>query len=333
MTDFKQALTWLNQFDQSHLSQQTEPRLKKVKDPRLSDAEREQYMLNATTAGRTASDPWEYPELLVYLAEDQMMRKHFEKAQKYLEDAIQAYIKLPGYEHRKAVTEWLLGIVEWEIRHNLSACNHWRAAREGFVQLVITNDKLGLKDKEEWYRKYALEMSVALACTPEEGMMWYSFLSRLDTNSLGEGLKQLREKLGKALEALDYIQVNQTIERMQGVVKGQGNTFEKAEVYLECGLAKYHFLDTKEAIRYIDQAISIYQPWSNRQAVVRWILGAIQWQDKALADDAIKNWSRSVDDFSKLIDQANWDKDLYRLKWYREKQKVMKLALNQKISG
>jgi len=135
------------------------------------------------------------------------------------------------------------------------------------------------------------------------------------------------------LETLDYIQVNQTIERMLGVVKGHGNTFEKAEVYLECGLAKYYYLDTEEAIRYIDQAISIYDPWSYRQAVVRWILGAIQWRDRALADDAIKNWSRCVDDFSKLIDQANWDKDINRLKWYREKQKVMKLALNQKISG
>jgi tetratricopeptide (TPR) repeat protein len=333
MTDFQQALTWLNQFDRSHLSLQTEPRLKKVKDPRLSEADREKLMINAQTAGRTASDPLEYPELLVYLAEDQYTRKRFEKAQKYLLDAIQAYTTLSGSEHRTAVTEWLLGIVEWEMKRNLSACNHWRTAREGFTQLVLTNVRLGLKDREEWYRQYAYEMSVALGCTPEEGMIWYSFLIRFDKNSLGEGLKQLRKKLGKAVAALDYLQVNQTIDRMLGVVKSQGNTFEKAEVYLECGLARYHLLESKEAIRFIEQAIPMYLPGSHRQAVVRWILGAIQWQDKALADEAIRNWSRSLDDFSTLIDQANWDKAIYQLNWYRDKKKVMKSALNQKISG
>jgi tetratricopeptide (TPR) repeat protein len=290
-------------------------------------------MVKAQTAGRIATDPLEYPELLVYLAEDQYTRKRFEKAQKYLLDAIQVYTTLTGSEHRKAVTEWLLGIVEWEMKRNLSACNHWRTAREGFTALVLTNVRLGLKNKEEWYRQYAYEMSVALACTPEEGMIWYSFLIRFDKNTLGDGLKQLRKKLGKAVAALDYLQVNQTVDRMLGVVKGHGNTFEKAEVYLECGMARYHLLESKEAIRFIEQAISMYLPGSNRQAMVRWILGAIEWQDKALEDEAGRNWHRSLDDFSKLIDQANWDKAIYQLNWYSEKKKLMKSALNQKISG
>jgi len=351
MTDFQQVMLWLNQFDRSHLTLQTEPRLKSAKDPRRPIKDRDQLLENAITAGGVSPDPLEYHELLVYCAEDHYSRDNWAVANGYLEKSIAAYHKQPGQAHRNAVTEWLLGCTDWRLGNNRQACNHWQEAREGFVNLVKESEKLGDKPRLDWYRQQALEMSAELACTAEQGYLWYTWVIKIDDEEflkkkqvkferfgrtvkstyLREGLNIMRGKLAKSVEERNYPAANETIHKLLGVVKEQDKSHEVAEAYLECGLAKYELHEPGEAVRLLEIAVATFHPGTDRQSLTRWVLGAVQWTTPGLSSQAIKNWSVCIEDMLRLIDEANWKKDLYRLQWYKDTLAVMKLALSRKI--
>ena len=104
-------------------------------------------------------------------------------------------------------------------------------------------------------------------------------------------------------------------------------------MFLECGFWKYQMGQLEDAYHFLKQAIQIHHPDALHQALDRWILGAIQWKDEGLTDKAIQNWTICRQIFTMLCDQANWEKNLELLKWYREKLDQMDRAFNRMVAG
>lgn len=332
MTDFPQALGWLNQFDGPHISLASILYLGTALDPDAPEADRVEAFNHLLEIAEVSTDPLEYPEVRVLRADYPFSQGNYAIAHLELSSAFERY-QAASASHQLAVVEWLLGLVEWELGLNIEAVNNWRAARDEFIQLEKSFRKSGNKDRADWYAGKAREMGGALACTPEEAYMWNRGLNVYERTTPVGVQEVLRARLETAARDGDAILVNQTIERLMQLSLSQNQGLEKGEVFLECGFWKYQLGDTADAYSYLKQAIQIYHPDTLRQALARWILGAMQWQDAALAAKAMQNWTICRQAFDMLRQQANWEKNLELLKWYREKLEQMDLAFARMVGS
>lgn len=333
MTDFAQVFTWLNQFDRSHLKPTTEPNLETARNPQAAEAARTQALNAASDTTKRSYDLWEYPEFLLTRAGIEYQRQNYQAAADTIAEALAGYLSLPHSDHRQAVANWLAGCVQWKLRDHLYAVDVWRAAREKFVQMGEYWQMEGNQERADWYADKALDMSVALACTPEECYIWYQWLDQLEKFSPGLAQSKLQKRMVEAVRQPDHALVNQTIGSLVQLAKYQPNGQEKAEAYLACSMAKYQIQEPAEAYRYLRMAIAIYHPGVAHQALARWVLGAMQWNEDGLAEAAIKNWTLCLKALASLRERANWDKDTGHLKFYQDKMRLMELAFALKVQG
>jgi tetratricopeptide (TPR) repeat protein len=332
MTDFSETRCWLNQFDRSHISPATEPSVKVATDPLATDLEKTQSIAMVLETAKRSYDLWEYPELLIISAEIEYFRHNLELAHRSLSKAQEAYRTLPDNTHRLAISEWLLGLVEWELHLNRIACNHWRSAREGFVKLGQQAQAAGLTDRADWYEEKALAMSVALAGMPEEGYMWYRWVTNLENPNRLSALDNLEKQLSAAIDRNNVPEINLVIHRIVELARGQVNGLERAEAYLECGLAKYQLREAIEAYRFMHLSIASFHPGIIQQGLARWVLGSM-YHKGGLIGPAIKHWNQCLETFSILRTRANWNKDIYRIHWVQDKMDLMQRAFTQLVSG
>ncbi|HSQ16381.1 MAG TPA: hypothetical protein VLM83_01675 [Anaerolineales bacterium] len=332
MTDFPQALGWLNQFDAPHFSFASILYRGTALDPDAPGADRVEAFNRLLEIAEVSDDPLEYPEVRVLRADYHFLQGNYAIAHLELSSAFEGY-QAGSVSHQLAVVEWLLGLVEWELGMNIEAVNNWRAARDEFIQLEKSFREIRDQDRAGWYAGKAREMGGILACTPEEAYMWNRGLNVYEGTTPVGVQEVLRMRLETATRDGDAILANQTIERLMQYSLSQNQGLEKGEVFLECGFWKYQSGDTADAYSYLKKAIQIYHPDTLRQALARWILGAMQWKDAALAEKAMQNWTVCRQAFDMLRQQANWEKNLELLKWYREKSEQMDLAFARMVGS
>jgi hypothetical protein len=132
MADLNDALEWLNAFDISHLRNSTRERIERLNSISSSHQEVKEEIDALMQESRSSGDPWEYPEVLVHAGLIEYRSRHLNTARGLLQDAVRAY---DGHYHRRSVTQWMLGFIEWELLENESATLNWDAAREGFSNM------------------------------------------------------------------------------------------------------------------------------------------------------------------------------------------------------
>lgn len=326
MIDFTQALQWLNKYDRSSLSSSSQELASRLAESKLAGKAFDDQVKATLTVVKTWEYPLEEAEIHVICAEALWQRGHFELARDLLKKAIDIYgsKREAVYLHRAAVTLWLCGHVQWAQNHNYAACDDWNKACDLFTALAMDfSDRSAVGKKDErviWYKGVIQGMKTALAGTAEEVYTW---LNNPEPGFLSLELAHLREHLVEVVKKGDYIQSNQLVRRMMKLASVCSNLAEKAETFLECGLALYHSRDYPNAIQMLHMAVATYHPGCSQRPAARWILGIVQRKDQVLQEEGIRNWQISIEEYEALLDKAKKARNEKQIGLYQERIKRM----------
>ncbi|NMB88526.1 MAG: hypothetical protein GYA17_09205, partial [Chloroflexi bacterium] len=138
-----------------------------------------------------------------------------------------------------------------------------------------------------------------MECSFEDAYQW---LNRFDESHLCAPTRAILDQLWQSLAENQPGVAWQNIERLKAISKGLGPTkkSESAEIHVECARAALRLQHREEALRCLREASCLYGGNEHYVAVVKWMIGCLQWEDPALArqDEAIAMWSDSIEEFT-----------------------------------
>ena len=330
-----EALSWLNKFDQSYLTNVSIPYIRPIlrKD---SSAEKIRQLINsAINLCRTLNDDFHRAEIFINCGAVECSIGLSEDALPHLEQAERIYSD--QYEcHRLAVALWISGIVEFDTIYKNNGYANWSQAARLFKRLAqssrtydfVTKTWQINDDMQNWYLARYKEMMEDLVCLPEEAVTWLNEFGPSHLSAVAKGIRQLaQEKMNRSQFSSAY----QFIGELQKLSKGSSDYLEVPEIKVECGLLEYEMGNQEGAIGLVDYAVSYYNPGSHQQAVARWMLGAFLWQTPAKISQATTSWEQAISSFSDLAEKADHSGHLKKVEWYDEKIEYMLKALNNEV--
>jgi tetratricopeptide (TPR) repeat protein len=325
MAELIDGLDWLNAFDESHLRESTRERLERIRSLPRNSEEITEDLKAILTESINFPDLWEFPEVLVHSALIMYRNRQINTARGWLQDAVRAY---NGHYHRRAIAQWMLGFVEWEILENDAATQNWEAARETFANMA------------EWYHKRA-EQSRFATRVSRAGMFEEAFgwLNQHESSHLTRTPRELQTIIARRLDVgladeeapQDTWVIYQLIYKLIDETRSSTDYMETAEAYVESGVAAYRMGHLDEAMRYLELGINQYHPGTHQQAVAKWLLGIVQWELEGYQDLARRNWQEAIEAFEQAALQAQYRNRMTQAKWYSETLHVMQDALEEKI--
>lgn len=138
-------------------------------------------------------------------------------------------------------------------------------------------------------------------------------------------VRRLMKIMKNALEQGDNAQTEHYIDLSMTVSHSLGNSLEIGETSLECAYAYIQMDKLPESIRFLRQAINLYNAQNvHNQAIALWMLGYAFWET-GKHSDAIVVWERSCRIFREL-QSIHVDTD-----WYANACKKMCSALEVEI--
>ena len=117
----------------------------------------------------------------------------------------------------------------------------------------------------------------------------------------------------------DFRVPGQIVQDVLEAVEKRADMEERAEAWLECGLAFHQMGDHGEAVNYVARAVSIYPPGSHQKAVARWMQGIMQTHVQAVNWRAFESFQRALDEMSELRQRANIANNKPLVDWYTKK--------------
>lgn len=126
----------------------------------------------------------------------------------------------------------------------------------------------------------------------------FSWLNEFQGSSLTRPDAILVEVIRVKITEARFFEAYQAIEYLKSFVNNRENANERGEIWVECGMAYYDMGNSIEAINSLKSAEKEYPPESHEHAVVRWMLGTIQWYFEKDKPEAIKNWKWAIEEFS-----------------------------------
>ena len=326
MIDSSKALSWLNAIEgRSHLKEGDRQLIREIIQSDLSETRIAQILERLRTEAHSSSDRLRIPEIMLYCACIGHWRKDCPQATR---DAIEAVISYDADHHRRAVALWILGIIQWEMFENHEAYRNWAEARKTFKQCHNSSRSRTAKD---WYKDPIEQMEIDLVACPEEISNW---LNRFERSSLrpptGQVVMSMREKVRQQAYPSIYV----LIQELQEAVRWSERIYERAEIYLEFGLAMYQMGNSYFAMELLRRAVSDFYPGFgayHKQVVARCMLGAVEWMHKSSLKQAAKDWSCCVDGFENLCSRADRDNIQEKMDWYSEHSDILRSALLKRV--
>jgi len=265
-------------------------------------------------------------EILLYCASIGQWRGWYPQAAR---DAREAVISYDNDRHRQAVALWILGIVQWEMLQNHEAYRNWAEARKIFKQCQIQPQRS--RNAKDWYKEPIQQMEVELVARPEEISTW---LNRFERSSLrpptGQVIKFMREKIRQQTYPSIYV----LMQDLQEAIRRSERIYERAEIYLEFGLAMYQIGHSHFAIELLRRAVSDFYPGFgtyHKQVVARCMLGAVEWMHKSSQRQAAADWFCCFDQFEKLRGWADRDNLQEKMVWYSERHDILASAMLERV--
>jgi tetratricopeptide (TPR) repeat protein len=325
MITILEALSWLKQFEPSHLQRTTQALVRHITDLQTAESKRKQMINSAIKNSRSQSDKLELPELLLQIAEVKDRQQNHASALDYAKAAVQIY---PDGSHQLAVARWILGTIAWKLSDSKLGYSSWYYARDIFSDLADLASQLGETDKLEWYQGLLERINVEMVCTPEETYTW---LDIFEPSHLSRAAQQMNNTILDRLESHQYQDVYKLLEQLQNLGKNSTDHIEEAEILVESALAMYRMGNLKEAIDQLQRALGRFEPDSHQQAVTRWLLGIFLWEKPEKSSQAIIQWEKSLEQFDGLARKSDLQNRQNRLKWYHTQRNTMAAAINEKI--
>ncbi len=326
MIRMNEALSWINQFENSHLRRTTQALVKHITNLQTPEDKRRQMINSAIKHSRNHIDRLELPELLLNICEVKFRQQSYTTARDYANAAVQLF---PANSHRLAVARWILGITAWELPDYKLGYSSWYYAREIFEKLEERSTAQNHEDMAKWYQNVLVSVNVDMVCTAEE---IYTWLDHFEPSHLSNAARQLNETLTEKLEKNQFQDVYKLIDDLQTLGRSSTDLLENAEILVECTLALYRMGNLNEAVRMMQKAIDAFTPQSHHQAVARWMLGILLWETTDKNPVAIMHWEKCLENFDELAHRADQANKQMRVSWYRKKRAIMARALSEKIS-
>ena len=127
------------------------------------------------------------------------------------------------------------------------------------------------------------------------------------------------------------IEAYQALEYLKLLEGDRIDTFERGEIWAECGLLFYQLGNPFEAQTSLLKALENYPPRSHEYAVVWWMLGIVQWSLENKHSDAIRNWTLAIENFDQLKIQAEYSRQNSLVIWYETRIDEMEESLREKV--
>jgi hypothetical protein len=174
-------------------------------------------------------------------------------------------------------------------------------------------------------------MGVELVARPEEISTW---LNRFERSSLrpptGQVVKSMQEKIRQQAYPSIYV----LMQDLQEANRWSERLHERAEIYLEFGLATYQMGNSHFAIELLRKAFIDFYPGIgtyHKQEVARCMLGALEWMHTSSRNQAAAHWSRCIDEFENLRGWADQDNLPEKEEWYAEHRDLLRSALLDRV--
>ena len=374
MSDFHTAVTWLNHFDKSNMTEATRFLLDRFEAASVGQDDSDQKASLVETAARASRNPVATAEALILTAEKRYQDGRYKLAWSGLKNAVTIYLgqekqkKSSTAKHRLWVARWLCGWAAWKLLLNYTAYETWRHAKDDIDELIRNSADEGDSDKQKWYQEARSEMDVEFACRAEEACTWlYNFpgknvrvrkpavkksinkllavddveseLNITGMSKMGDDLIRLRNRIVSEIKKVedgqlkleqedpgDFGVVRQNVEGIIDALNLRADFDERAEALLECGLAMHQIHDNRHAAKYLERAVSNYQPGCHQKAVARWMLGIIQMQPGLDTRKGYDSSRKAMDEMSELMQRAQRANNKPLVEWYKGKLEVLQEA-------
>jgi tetratricopeptide (TPR) repeat protein len=329
MIDIFEALGWLNGMDScSYLNYEALQLITEARRLSLSDRQVRQILRSLRIIGQSSMESFERGETLLHCAAIEYSRNWFPQAARDATKAILSYQEDP---YRCAVALWILGAAQWEMFQNHTAHENWDTARKIFQQQLVFFQGSPLKTDQ--HKNRIRRMEVQLATRPEEIMTWLNHFEDSSLQLLTQPIvRRVREKIRKQECPNIYV----LMQDLQDANQSSRNTYERAEIYLEFGLAIYQLGNLYSAIDLFRKAGQRFYPGIgtyHKEVVARCMLGAVEWMNEPPPhNQAIADWTVSIEDFEKLRTLANRNNDLTKRDWYTDHRRILCAALDEQLA-
>lgn len=366
MITLSRAFSWLNQFNVSHLTPPIRREVDGWTDQSISDytfAGIKQRTLQAITD----LDPLERPEALLAAALAEQQRNQLEASRQSVREALALYPENAANRHRRAVSLWMLGMLEYQALENYTAYSCWQAARLIFQELAAEQVRRRNPQQARWYYDRLWDMNVDLALRAEEAFTWLNLFppdlpqggrlraSRLGAQGVGAAVvpkgdvdARLRGLVARPQpDAPVYVVIDKVIDHAQRHRFASARKFmeqlkfladrssepgERPETWLECGLAAHQMDMHEEAIELLRHAAAMFPQRSHQQAVTFWMIGAVLWRLQDRRRELIPYWNVAIEIFRELEEKVDHQDRQERWEWYHRLLEILPAALDRRAS-
>ena len=327
MIRMSEALRWLNQFDRSHLNGTNQRLFATARNRRTDNAAIQDIVRSALQQARTSpEDALDYPETLLNCAEIEYDRGFTEQARDHLAAAMSSYVR--GKDtHGVAVAAWMFGIAEFTLPNTDSAYTNWKRSLRTFERYRKANRHI--PSTRNWYTATVIKMNMDLVTLPQEAFTW---INEFSSSRLSPVNRDLVELIDQNIKNGNRDEADRIINVLQEKAKTSPDPWEYAEIHAETGLARFRMREWPLAIRNLKEALTRYPAESHAQESVRWMLGAVQFWSRSQRVEALSNWEKGINGFTKLARQADQNNRGTQKRWYRDRIVYMKGALRARIA-
>jgi tetratricopeptide (TPR) repeat protein len=326
MIDVFEALSWLNEFDGSHLTPAAQILLTMSRDVSQTDEQIQTMLRNLRALAQATRDPLEATEITLHRAVLQFWRGAFPQSIRLARRACRGFGDDP---HREAIARWILGMAQWNVSENDMAYANWDNARI-FMRASVNNLRIPLSSRN-WYEEQHMRMEIDLAFKPEEILHW---LNEFEPTHLTLPSQQLVDVIHERIRQRSYPDANALMRDLQEVNRWSRELYERAEVYLECAFFSYQMGNIQAAIELLRRAIVDFFPGAgtnHKHVVARCMLGTIEWMDQSTLINAVGDWRTSIIQLEELRLQADRMNDQGRKNWYANHRTIIRRALLERL--
>lgn len=323
------VLGWLNAVDTSpHLNGEASQLIKKACAYGLSSSEVRLILERLRHAGHSSGDSREKAEILLYCAVIGHWRGWCPQA---AVDATEAVLLYDDDDHRRATALWILGMTQWDLSEPHDAYRNWSDAKKIFEQRKILFQHFARE--KDWYQNQIRQIQVDLVFHPEETWTWLNWFER---SCLRSTAQQIVDHVQEKIQQHAYSSVYALMHELQQAERACDSVLEKAEIYLEFGLAIYELGNAHFAVDLLRKAVSNFYPGIgayHKQTVARCMLGALEWKIDRSHTQAVADWNRSIEEFEILRQWASRDHHQTKIDWYTEHRAILCEALSDRLHG
>ena len=309
-----ESLSWLNAIDGcSYLNDETRRLINFASKFTPHDSKVVRILERLRNAAHSWGSPLEKAEILLNCAAIGYWRGCFVEAACDAEEALLSY---DDDDHRRAAAFWMLGMTRWKMFQNHDAYANWFGAKEIFKKRKILFQNF--PQEKAWYRNWIRRMNVELVKCPEEIWTWLNWFER---PYLRPPTQQIVDHVQEKVRHRVYSNVYALMQDLQEANRRSEEVYERAEIYLEFGLAIYQMGNTHFAIDLLRKSVRSFSPGIgtyHKQTVARCLLGTVEWLNELSRKQADADWVRSIEEFENLRSWASKDNEETKRDWYTE---------------